>query len=91
MGLSVRVTPRWRGEACSSRTRGESRSFPSGKKTPTGRPHLWAGEDGRAEGERGWAGTRNGPGQCGPRAEGEKGADWAGLAVWAERRKRGRE
>ena len=66
MGLSVRATPRRRGEACSSQTQGESRSFPSGKKTPTGRPYLWAGEDGRAEGERGWAGTRNGPGQRGP-------------------------
>ena len=32
-------------------------------------------------GEGGWA-------ACGKR---KKGADWAGLAVWAERRKRGRE
>ena len=78
MGLSVRATPRRRGEACSSQTQGESRSFPSGKKTPTGRPHLSAGEDGRGEGERGlgWHTKR-------------AGATWA--ERWEEERKRKKE
>jgi len=33
---------------------------------------------------RGWAGTRNGPGNVGRMRKEKKGADWAGLAVWAE-------
>ena len=71
----------WRG-----RTPGESGSFPSGKKTPTGRPHLSAGEDGRGEGERGlgwhtkragatWA--ERGKEEIKRKKEGE--GSWAGL------------
>ena len=93
MGLSVRATPRRRGEACSSRTRGESRSVPSSRMT--GGTPVSVREGGKGSEVAGWAGGK----EVGRRMEvfwaverkengrRRKGAGPAGLKVEEEKRK----
>ena len=81
--------------ACWPRDAMAARAAPglgSESRSSTGRKKGLRRRERRGEGRRVGPENKTGPvGGFGPRAEREKGADWAELAVWAERRKRGRE